>query len=663
MAVLEYLPLVKPNEFRLINIQHGPFDAALTLDIFHSTLQHETSVAFDALSYVWGSPDSPQSIKVEIASSDGTIRAFDVSVTHNLATALRHLRRPDAGRIIWADAICINQSDYDERAQQVLMMGDIYRSAKNVVAFLGPAVDDSSIAMNMINNISCSVEVDFGSGLVKPSTGPNADPSWANMHKPLRIERDCLLALYHLIHREWFERLWIRQEIGLGGSRAILLCGHDSIEWSSFCRAIFVLHRRPLEDSGVLDREGLDSLRDRLGVADTVALYSNRAFRFTNLRRQIGRSKCTDQRDRIYGVLGQLRGATQLSIVPDYNKTVAEVYVDATKKNIRILGDLSVLCQCELRDTATSDDEPFHLPSWVPDWSRPLFSAAIHEAQPPFFNQLPALESMNDSTLRAYGLRCATVLHVARAFGSSLEFADDTTTAERVREALLSLKDHVVTADDFAHAIQAFCRCLWLNNFNTRWLPAVPHEAPFEESLSLTRTLLDASNPISRAISLPEAGRCLEKLRTACRDRALFVTDNGHLGMAPECVTTNNEVCILFGTWKPVVLRPVSQTQYRVVGGDCYIHGLMNAEPILGPLPRNLHGLLDAHAVGGLKSAGFMETDLGRIVDVDMRVERFLGDLVENGVLEQPSMRELETQGVKETFMKAKIKIEIFDLV
>ncbi len=605
-----------------------------------------------------------QPIKVNIASSDGTIRAFDVSVTHNLATALQHLRHPDVGRIVWADAICINQNDYDERAQQVLMMGDIYRSARNVVAFLGPAMDNSSVAMNLINNISCFVEVDFGSGLVKPSTGPNAEPGWADMHEPLNIERDRLLALFHLIHREWFERLWIRPEVGLGGSRAILLCGHDSIEWSSFCRAIFVLHRRPLAAPSVLDRDELDSLRDRLRMADTVALYSKRAFRFNNLRRQVARSKCSDQRDRIYGVLGQLRGAAQISIVPDYNKTVAEVYIDATQKNIRLLGDLSVLWQCELRDTATSDDEFSHLPSWVPDWSSPLFSASVHEAQPPFFNQLPAFESMNDSILRAYGLRCGTVLHVARTFGSSLETADDTATAERVREVLLSIKGHITKADNHEHIIEAFCRCLWLNNFNTRWLPALPHEAPFEESLNLTRTLLDASIPISRAIFLPEASRCLDKLRIACRDRALFITENGHLGMAPDCVSTNDEICVLFGTWKPVILRSISQTQHRVVGGDSYVHGPMNAEPILGPLPRNLHGVLDLHAaVGGLKSAGYREVDTGRIVDVDVRVERFLGDLMENGVLRDPSMRELETQGVKETFMKAGIKIQIFDLV
>lgn len=294
MALLEYLPLTESKALRLINIHHAPFDAPMTVDIFHSTLQQETSVAFDALSYVWGSPDNPKTINVRIASRDGAIRSFDVSVTQNLATALRHLRHPDMGSIVWADAICIKQNDYDERAQQILMMGDIYRSARNVVAFLGPAMDNSPVAMNLINNISCSIEVDFGSGLVKPRNHPGTDPGWANMEKPLDIERDHVLALSHLVHREWFERVWIRQEIGLGESRTILLCGQDSVKWLSFCRGVLVLSRRPIAVSGGLARDQLDSLQDRIGVADTVALYSKRSFSFTNLRRQIAKSKCSD---------------------------------------------------------------------------------------------------------------------------------------------------------------------------------------------------------------------------------------------------------------------------------------------------------------------------------------------------------------------------------
>lgn len=38
---------------------------------------------------------------------------------------------------IWADAVCINQQDLDERSSQVGVMGDIYKAAKDCQIWLG----------------------------------------------------------------------------------------------------------------------------------------------------------------------------------------------------------------------------------------------------------------------------------------------------------------------------------------------------------------------------------------------------------------------------------------------------------------------------------------------------------------------------------------------
>lgn len=83
---------------------------------------------FTALSYVWGSPDAPKSILV-----DGKTRFW---VTQNLYDALRSLRRPDEARAFWIDAICINQSDPDEKRLQIALMRRIYRQAHEVLAYI-----------------------------------------------------------------------------------------------------------------------------------------------------------------------------------------------------------------------------------------------------------------------------------------------------------------------------------------------------------------------------------------------------------------------------------------------------------------------------------------------------------------------------------------------
>ena len=38
---------------------------------------------------------------------------------------------------MWADAVCINQSDLDERSSQVSIMGDIYKNAQKCQVWLG----------------------------------------------------------------------------------------------------------------------------------------------------------------------------------------------------------------------------------------------------------------------------------------------------------------------------------------------------------------------------------------------------------------------------------------------------------------------------------------------------------------------------------------------
>jgi len=58
-------------------------------------------------------------------------------VTANCEAALRRLRNANSKRILWVDAICINQDDPTERSQQVTLMRDIYRNASNILAWLG----------------------------------------------------------------------------------------------------------------------------------------------------------------------------------------------------------------------------------------------------------------------------------------------------------------------------------------------------------------------------------------------------------------------------------------------------------------------------------------------------------------------------------------------
>ncbi|KAF2683254.1 heterokaryon incompatibility, partial [Lentithecium fluviatile CBS 122367] len=84
---------------------------------------------YEALSYVWGTPNCTRSMQCSKRA---------VPLTPNFEEALLHLRLPDRPRNVWADAVCINQKDLKERGRQVRLMGEVYRKALQVLVWLGP---------------------------------------------------------------------------------------------------------------------------------------------------------------------------------------------------------------------------------------------------------------------------------------------------------------------------------------------------------------------------------------------------------------------------------------------------------------------------------------------------------------------------------------------
>ena len=64
-------------------------------------------------------------------------------VTPNCDAAIRYLRYEVTSRILWIDAISINQQDFGEKNTQVQMMGEIYAGASRALVWLG---EDSSFS-------------------------------------------------------------------------------------------------------------------------------------------------------------------------------------------------------------------------------------------------------------------------------------------------------------------------------------------------------------------------------------------------------------------------------------------------------------------------------------------------------------------------------------
>ncbi|KAH8594109.1 heterokaryon incompatibility [Bisporella sp. PMI_857] len=90
------------------------------------------SVTYQALSYMWGDPEPKYLVQ---------LNRKKFKVRKDLHKALFHIF-PLKGKLnFWADEVCINQDDMQERESQVSLMRDIYKEAERVWAWLGQGTE------------------------------------------------------------------------------------------------------------------------------------------------------------------------------------------------------------------------------------------------------------------------------------------------------------------------------------------------------------------------------------------------------------------------------------------------------------------------------------------------------------------------------------------
>ena len=112
-----YDGLERLDSIRLLKVKVD--DAGkLSCELFHSGLTDGYLPNYSALSYVWGNPLMERSI---------TCNGKKKFITATLETALRHVAQHNPHDYLWADQICINQLNREERAQQVNIMGAIFQ--------------------------------------------------------------------------------------------------------------------------------------------------------------------------------------------------------------------------------------------------------------------------------------------------------------------------------------------------------------------------------------------------------------------------------------------------------------------------------------------------------------------------------------------------------
>jgi len=127
-------PLSGRRSIRILILFPSTPDSALEGSLKEVSLDEK--VEYEALSYAWGDEDTTGRTSI-------TCCGKRIPITPNCSAALVHLRREDRSRVLWIDAICIDQTSIQEKNHQIPLIGDIYRNAKYTLMWLEEGTEET----------------------------------------------------------------------------------------------------------------------------------------------------------------------------------------------------------------------------------------------------------------------------------------------------------------------------------------------------------------------------------------------------------------------------------------------------------------------------------------------------------------------------------------
>ncbi|OAK99899.1 HET-domain-containing protein [Phaeosphaeriaceae sp. SRC1lsM3a] len=538
----------------------------------------DSAPAYEALSYVWGKNSAETAIN---------FNGSKITVGIALADALSRLRHPSSTRIIWADALCINQKDAEEKSHQVPMMGSIYSMARRVVVWLGR--QDTFFSMTakiMVHFIGTACrQYDYTRSQLQL---PDNDERYESLEIPAEeFTPEGLQSLKHLFGRRWFRRIWCVQEICLA-REAIVLYGDVEIPWEAVgLTASWIFDRT----TGPGEKDALSSSLNKILSANADLLcdedIKGSLLEVLQFFREF---KATDPRDRVYGLLNLVTEKREIEALKvDYNKTRAQVYADTTLVIIRLYSRLTTLAWVFHTEDYDGEDE---MRSWAPIWddANPTAVLGYPERACPWSScgsQL--IKGLDESyvgyeQLRLLGVFYDTVIQVhdtmdsynledpltpgeqhpfvttVRSF-AEIDIYPDVNGQEHLRKLARTLTAAEVESTPVMHPSDTKAQEDFYNSFLDllEWL-----------------THLSSGHPEDAGTLDPTASEIRASAYYTCKLRRMFVMKNKSYGLGPQCMRAGDIVVVLYGGNTPYVLRPIGD-KYLFLG-QAYVDEIMHGQ-------------------------------------------------------------------------------------
>ncbi|KAK0304320.1 hypothetical protein LTR01_007421 [Friedmanniomyces endolithicus] len=315
------------RQIRLVRVAEGSQAGRIELELAAHSLGND--LEYKALSYCWITAEPDHHISVN---------GQPFMVRPSLYTWLEHMPTDCGHGWVFIDALCINQDDVAEKSSQVMLMGDVYCNASEVVAWLTPtevivygAIDvtiDEKI-MKLNDRLSTMVEEADRTVLVRQFVNDVAHDKFTFTEM-----------LYALANSPYWDRLWVIQELLLADKltfRFQALC----ITWRDLATLLKASYMNrdandlnplvSLMTLGIWDDSGAPTLRGAkiLAILELKRDFQDRARRRAmpfNIAMSIcAAQKCVRVHDKLYGLLGL--GSIKIDV--DYDLPISRMYACA----------------------------------------------------------------------------------------------------------------------------------------------------------------------------------------------------------------------------------------------------------------------------------------------------------------------------------------------
>lgn len=597
----EYLPLdYVCDEFRLVALSkadhyNDPLRALLAYSVMHD------DVTYHCLSYTWGSRNEKPTCKIFLNGQTFMIR-------ENLDKALREIRENVFQVVIWIDAICIDQNNVSERNRQIPRMVEIYDAAETVISWAGEGDEASDIAIDFLDELESPILHPDEYGNWGPYTVKEGD-EWKINPIPDLPRR--LAALYCFLSRPYFRRIWVVQELAVANLPS-LYCGKKRAAWRQLDKAAYHLIAI-LNSDKTMPAQMIAANPTLNSISIEQISFIRRMFYFRHLRSKNADSifgqtnqngvkdtspgildavvlcrdfQSTSPYDKVFSLLNLAKDFQTTDFRPDYSKSLSQTHHEFAVAVACKTQSLDIICAAESVNSSELD-----MPSWCPDWTMPATVSSLirHDRVPDIF--MSAVTDMSGPIYNTCTPSASTphfdfkgpVLEVTGIILDSIKIiqqsSDDTfqrwmTTAANECQPVEE-KDLPVTETPF---MNKFWSMLAGDSTGVWSVETTPRE-----------TWPPGTNETGG--NVPFRPICVKKDRTkhrlpytstgifdiVTRGRALIITENGLMGLAPHYAKEGQKLAILNTCSVPVVLEENEDGTYSFKG-SVFVQGWMEGE-------------------------------------------------------------------------------------